>query len=156
MQSTLVAAFPSRHTGFSLVEVAVAIALLGIATAFSLPRFNHPANHAPPSERIAPCPTPNNTDRTASSQHWMGGADFPSGNAKGKILKFMHGYPGPSPSGGIVVIDWGGGFAADADASLRTIAKPDAASGDKCQVTYHSTQTPGGATTPRNLDANGC
>ncbi|MGO9949071.1 MAG: type II secretion system protein [Steroidobacteraceae bacterium] len=36
----------SRNKGFSLIEVAVAVALLSIATAFSLPRINRLAIHA--------------------------------------------------------------------------------------------------------------
>jgi prepilin-type N-terminal cleavage/methylation domain-containing protein len=40
---------PSQNRGFSLVEVAVAVALLSIATVVSLPRFNRPASHEPAS-----------------------------------------------------------------------------------------------------------
>jgi prepilin-type N-terminal cleavage/methylation domain-containing protein len=49
MRNAIAEVSPSRSKGFSLVEVATAVALLSIATAFSLPRFNRLASHEPPS-----------------------------------------------------------------------------------------------------------
>jgi prepilin-type N-terminal cleavage/methylation domain-containing protein len=47
MPTTIADLSPSRSKGFSLVEVALAVALLSIAAAFSLPRFNRLASHEP-------------------------------------------------------------------------------------------------------------
>jgi prepilin-type N-terminal cleavage/methylation domain-containing protein len=141
MQSTLANGSPSRHTGFSLVEVAVAIALLSIA-AFSLPRLNHLANHAPRSEVVAPSAQPSNAAQTSPSQHRASSAAPSSAAAKGKIFKLMLGYREPRTNGGTVLIDWGG-FATHADA----------VSGNKCGETA---KMPGSTAAVTNLAARGC
>jgi prepilin-type N-terminal cleavage/methylation domain-containing protein len=142
MQSTLADGSPSRHAGFSLIEVAVAIALLSIAAAFSLPGLNHLANPAPRSEVVALSAQPGNAAQTAPLKHPASSAAPASAAAKGKILKLMLGYREPRTNGGTVLTDWGG-FATNADA----------VSSNKCGVTA---QMPGSTAAVTNLAARGC
>ena len=155
MQSKLAHVFPSRHSGFSLVEVALAIALLGLATAVSLPRFNHLANRAPPAEALTNSSKPSNVTQTAVSRHSASGSDFSVSLVTGKIFKLMSGYPDTSTNGGTLFIDWGG-FATIADPDLHTLPKADAASVSNCSEAHRASEKPGSAAKATTLGSGTC
>jgi prepilin-type N-terminal cleavage/methylation domain-containing protein len=119
----------SRNKGFSLVEVAVAVALLSIATAFSLPRINRLATHAP----VVVLDAPHNDAHSVYPQH-------PA--------------PGTANGTGRVLIDWGG-FATTAEPNFHASTKADALSGEKYSPSGAAPQSAKSAAARANLATNG-
>lgn len=138
---------PSRYKGFSLIEVAVAVALLSIATAFSLPRVNRLASHA---LVIAP-DAPHNDAPGAYPQHPAPGAEAPSGAVKVKLINLIRGYPANGT--GRVLIDWGG-FATTAEPNFHALTKAEAPSGEKCSPSGDAPQSAKSAAARANLATN--
>jgi prepilin-type N-terminal cleavage/methylation domain-containing protein len=134
----------SRNKGFSLIEVAVAVALLSIATAFSLPR-NRLAIHAPVD-------APHNDASSAYPQHLAPGSEAPPAAVKVKLINLLLGYPANGT--GRVLIDWGG-FATTAEPNFHALTKADAPSGRKYSPSGDAPQSAKSAAARANLETNG-
>jgi len=119
---------PSRNQGLSLVEVAVAVALLSIATAFSLPRFHRLASHEP-SSAAAASSTTYNFAPSAYTPPLVPGVEPPSAAVKVKLMDLIRGHPVSST--GSVLANWGG-FASASEPNSSAIANIHAPSGGKC------------------------
>jgi prepilin-type N-terminal cleavage/methylation domain-containing protein len=139
---------PSRYKGLSLVEVAVAVALLSIATAFSLPRVNRPASHA----QVVALEAPHNDAPSAHPQHPAAGADVPSGAVKAKLINLIRGYPASGT--GRVLSEWGG-FATTAEPNFHALTQKDAPSGEKHSPPGDAPQLVKSAAAGTNLGTNG-
>ena len=74
------------NKGFSLIEVAVAVALLSIATAFSLPRVNRLAI-------LAAVDAPHLDAHSAYPQHPAPGSEAPPAAVKVKLINLILGSP---------------------------------------------------------------
>jgi prepilin-type N-terminal cleavage/methylation domain-containing protein len=135
----------SRNKGFSLIEVAVAVALLSIATAFSLPRVNRLAIHAAVDASHHDAPS-------AYSQHPAPGFEAPPAAAKVNLINPILGYP--TNGTGRVLIDWGG-FATTAEPNFHALTKADAPSGRKYSPSGDAPQSAKSAATSANLETNG-
>jgi prepilin-type N-terminal cleavage/methylation domain-containing protein len=138
MRITVADAASSRNKGFSLVEVAVAVALLSIATAFSLPRVNRLASHLPAVSQNAP------PDVAPSA------ARPPSG-VKVKLLNLIHGFPARGT--GRVIIDWGD-FGTGTEANFHAPATSSAPSGEKTAAFADTPQSGKSAAAGPNLETN--
>lgn len=145
MQTTCVS--PSRNKGFSLIEVAVAVALLSIATAFSLPRINRLARHAP----MVALDAPHNDAPGAYPQTPAAGAEVPSGAGRVKWINLIRGYPANGT--GSVLSDWGG-FATTAEPSFHALAKADAPSGENYSPSRDAPQSAKSAAAHTNPGTN--
>jgi prepilin-type N-terminal cleavage/methylation domain-containing protein len=139
---------PSRYKGFSLIEVAVAVALLSIATAFSLPRVNRLASHAP----VVALDAPHNDAQIAYRQHLAAGAEVPSGAVKLKLINLIRGYPANGT--GSVLSEWGG-FATTAEPNFHALTKADAPSGEKYSPSGVAPQSAKSAAARTNFETNG-
>jgi prepilin-type N-terminal cleavage/methylation domain-containing protein len=135
----------SRNKGFSLIEVAVAVALLSIATAFSLPRVNRLAIHAPVDAPHIDAPS-------AYPQHRAPGSEAPPAAVKAKLINLILGYPANGT--GRVVIDWGG-FATTAEPNFHALTKADAPSGEKYSPSGDAPQSAKSAAASTNLETHG-
>jgi prepilin-type N-terminal cleavage/methylation domain-containing protein len=135
----------SRNKGFSVIEVAFAVALLSIATAFSLPRVNRLAIHAPVD-------APHNDAPSAYPQHPAPGADAPPAGVKVKVINLILGYPANGT--GRVLIDWGG-FATTTEPNFHALTKADAPSGRKYFPTGDAPHSAKSAAASANLETYG-
>jgi prepilin-type N-terminal cleavage/methylation domain-containing protein len=144
MRTTIACAFPSRDKGFSLVEVAVAVALLSIATVFSLPSVNRLASRAP---IVAP-DAPHNVAPCVYPQHPAPGAESLSGAVKFKLIDLIHGYR--ANGAGRVPTDWGG-FATTDEPNFHALASTDAPSGENCSASGYAPQLAKSAAAGSNL-----
>jgi prepilin-type N-terminal cleavage/methylation domain-containing protein len=135
----------SRNKGFSLIEVAVAVALLSVATAFSLPRINRLAIHAAVD-------APHTDAPSAYPQHSAPGSEAPPAAMKVKLINLILGYPANGT--GRVLIDWGG-FATTAEPNFHALTKADAPSGKKDSHSGDAPQSAKSAATSANLETNG-
>ena len=151
MPNAIVDLAPSRNKGFSLVEVAVAVALLSIAAALSLPRFNRLAQHER-SAAVAPSAT-QSIAPSANSPHPMPGVETPSAAVKVKLLDLIRAYPASGSSR--VLINWSG-FAPATEPNFPAIAKTDAPSGGKCSLPDYAARSPKSAAAGANLTTTGC
>jgi prepilin-type N-terminal cleavage/methylation domain-containing protein len=138
---------PSRNKGFSLIEVAVAVALLSIATAFSLPRVNRLASRAPVVVPDAP-----HNDAPSAYPHPAPGSEAPSGLVKVRLINLIRGYP--ANGSGRVLIDWAG-FATTAQPSFHALTKTVAPSGEKCSPSGDEPQSAKSTAAGTNLETNG-
>jgi prepilin-type N-terminal cleavage/methylation domain-containing protein len=148
MRTTISSASPSRNKGFSLLEVAAAIALLSIATAFSLPRVNRLASRTP---IVAP-DAPHNAAPCAYPQHPTPGAGYRPGAVKFKLIDLIHGYP--ANGAGRVPSDWGG-FATTDEPDFHALTSTDAPSGENCSASGYAPQFTKSAAAGANLNTNG-
>ncbi len=135
----------SRNNGFSLIEVAVAVALLSIATAVSLPRINRLAIHAAVD-------APHHDAPGAYPQHSAPGSEAQPAAVKVKLINLILGYPANGT--GRVPIDWGG-FATTADPSFHALTKADAPSGRKYSPSGDAPQSAKSAAASTNLATTG-
>jgi prepilin-type N-terminal cleavage/methylation domain-containing protein len=139
---------PSRYKGFSLIEVAVAVALLSIATAFSLPRVIRLARHAP----VVALDAPHNDAPGAYPRHSAVGAEVTSGAVRSKLINLIRGYPANDT--GRVLTDWGG-FATAGEPNFHALTKADALSGEKYSPSGDAPQSAKSAAARTNLKTNG-
>ena len=139
---------PSKYKGFSLIEVTVAVALLSIATAFSLPRVNRLASRAP----VIALDAPHIDAHSAYPPHPAPDAEGPPAAVKVKLINLILGYPANGT--GRVVIDWGG-FATTAEPNFHALSKADALSGKKYSSSGDAPQSAKSAAASTNLETNG-
>lgn len=139
---------PSRNQGFSLIEVAVAVTLLSIATAFSLPRINRLASHAP----VVALNAPHNDAPSPYPQHPAAGAEVPSGAVRVKLINLIRGYP--ANGAGRVLSDWSG-FATPIEPNFQALTKADTPSGEKYSPSRDAPQSAKSAAARTILKTNG-
>src|SRR5277367_4655128 len=105
IESTLV-----KIHGFSLVDVAVVSALIGIIASFSVPRFTHLANRARAAQVIALEGNLRNAAEAAHAQFLASGATLTTATLAGKSVDLKNGYPDADSRGIGKVVDEYGGF----------------------------------------------
>jgi prepilin-type N-terminal cleavage/methylation domain-containing protein len=143
-----------RRRGFSLIDMVVAVSLVGIMASFALPRFTHLANSARASEVVALSANLRNAAEAAHSQYLASGARLSAAMMEGKRIRLKNGYPDASGIGSAILDT--DGFTASAGASSVTFAKSDAPSRDRCSVRYNAAAAANEAATITNLDISGC
>jgi len=134
----------SRNKGFSLIEVAVAVALLSVATAFSLPRINGLAIHAPVVAL--------HIDAPSAYRQSAPGSEASRAAVKVKLINLILGHPANGT--GRVLTDWGG-FATTAEPNFHALTKTDAPSGEKYSPSGDAPQSAKSAAARANLETNG-
>jgi prepilin-type N-terminal cleavage/methylation domain-containing protein len=152
MRNAIADASPSRNKGFSLVEVAVAVALLSIATAVSLPRFNRLVIQDRSSAADTPTAT-HNVAPSADTPRPVPGVESPSAAVKPKLIDLIRGYPARDSSR--VLTNWSG-FAPAPEPNFPAVAKIKSPSGDKCAARDDATRSTKNAVAGANLDTHGC
>lgn len=157
MRSTLGAplSFP-RFTGFSLIEGVVLVSLVGIVTAFAVPRFTRLANSARASEMVALSANLRTAAELAHVQYLESGARAKNATMLGKLITLKNGYPDASKTGIGNAFFETEGFASETTEDSVTFLNPDAPSAKECSVTYHAASTPTAAPTVTNVQTAGC
>jgi type II secretory pathway pseudopilin PulG len=157
MQSNIAPRQPSSRTlGFSLVEIVVVVTLVGMATAFAVPRFTSLANRARASEVIALSTNLRDAAEVAHLQFVQSGSTLAAAQLKGKPVALKNGYPDSSAAGiGNAVVDWGG-FITKSNPSFVTFFKAGAPLDAQCSVTYRVAPQPSIAAAITDINTSGC
>lgn len=152
---------PSLHPacksrGFSLVEVVVLMSLLGMASAFAVPRFTSFANHLRASAVMALSANLQEATQMAHAQFMASGSTLAAATLQGKVITLKNGYPEASTRGiGRAVHDWSG-FTAKTDRSFITFFKTGAPQDAHCSVTYRASADPAMAPVISDVHIGGC
>jgi type II secretory pathway pseudopilin PulG len=145
-----------KALGFSLVEIVVVVSLLGMATAFAVPRFTSLANRSRASEVQALSARLRNAAQSAHAQFVASGATLAAAKVDGKSVVLMNGYPEASNVGITnAVLEWGGFTTKSSPASVvffKTGAPFDA----QCSVTYKAAPAPSTAAAITDINISGC
>jgi MSHA pilin protein MshA len=152
----IITAIAPRNEGFSLTEVVVAVTLIGILTAFAVPRFTHLANHARASEVVGLGTNLREAARLAHSQYLASGRNGTSATVNGRSIALVNGYPDTSSNGIRSAIFDASGFTAKAVANSVKFSKTGAPVGDQCSVIYNMAPAESSPATITNLDLSGC
>jgi type II secretory pathway pseudopilin PulG len=147
----------ATEQGFSLAEVVVMISLVGIASAFAVPRFTTLANRARASEVVALGASLRTAAQTAHAQYVASGATLSATIFEGKSVQLKNGYPDASPSGiGNAFTDWDG-FATKVSPTFVTFFKTGAPADAQCSVTYNAASSqPASVATVSDIFTSGC
>jgi MSHA pilin protein MshA len=145
-----------KPRGFSLVEIVVAVSLLGMAAAFAVPRFTSLANRARASEVQALSARLRDTVQTAHAQFVASGSTLSEAKVSGKPVVLRNGYPEASDAGiANAVLDWGG-FTTKSTSSLVVFFKTGAPLDAQCSVTYKGAPEPSTAAVVTDINLGGC
>jgi len=144
--------------GFSLVEVVVLLTLLGMASAFALPRFTSLANRTRASEVQALGADLREATQVAHAEFMASGSTLATVRFKGKTLSLKNGYPEANANGiGKAVVDWAGFTAkTHTNPSVVTFFKIGAPVDAQCSVTYQASPSPSVAAAVVDINVSGC
>jgi MSHA pilin protein MshA len=144
-----------RSGGFSLVEAVVVISLVGIISAFAVPRFTRLANAARSSEVQALGIYLQNTVESAHAQYLASGSHLSTATIKGRTVSLRNGYPDAGTNGIRNAVFAADGFTAGEDGAFITFSRADAPLRNQCSVTYRL-PLDGGTATITLIDTSGC
>jgi MSHA pilin protein MshA len=147
--------FPQSQ-GFSLIESVVLVSLVGIVTAFAVPRYTRLANSARASEVTALGAKLRKAAQLAHAQYVESGARAGSAIIWGKLVSLKNGYPEASSAGIGNALFEAEGFTAETTKDTVTFLNPDAPFARACSVTYQAAPTPSAAPTVMNVETAGC
>jgi MSHA pilin protein MshA len=157
MRSTIRALFSFPwFTGFSLIEGVVLVSLVGIVTAFAVPRFTRLANSARASEMVALGANLRTAAELAHAQYVQSGARAKNVTMLGKLINLKNGYPDASKTGIGNALFETEGFATETTGDSVTFLNPEAPSARECSVTYHAASTTTAAPTDTIVQTAGC
>jgi type II secretory pathway pseudopilin PulG len=145
-----------KTLGFSLVEIVVVVTLVGMATAFAVPRFTSLANRTRSSEVVALSTNLRDAAQVAHAQFIQSGSTLAAAKLKGKAVTLKNGYPDASINGiGNAVVDWGG-FTTKSNPAFVTFFKTGAPVDALCSVTYRAASQPAIAAAITDINISGC
>jgi MSHA pilin protein MshA len=141
--------------GFSLIEGVVVISLVGIVSAFAVPRFTRLANAARSSEVRALGTYLQKTVESAHAQYLAAGSHLSTAMIEGRTVSLRNGYPDAGTDGIRNAVFAADGFTAGEDGAFITFSRADAPLSNRCSVTY---RLPGdrGTATITLIDTSGC
>lgn len=149
-----------RSRGFSLIELVVVVTLVGILSAFAIPRFTRLENQVRASQVVALGATLRNAAETAHAQYLDSGASLSFATIAGKAVKLANGYPDASANGIRLAITDSSDFVTSWTLTSVTYSKTDAPSVARCAVTYHASPAATTAATTAamtiDLKTSGC
>jgi MSHA pilin protein MshA len=146
----------SRSSGFTLVEAVVLASLVGIVTAFAVPRFTRLGSGVRASEVTALGAKLRHAAQAAHAQFLAPGAHLSVITMGGKTVILKNGYPDATANGIRNAIFDSDGFTACEGADSVTFIRADAPSGKQCSVTYHAAPEASSAATITDPDTSGC
>jgi MSHA pilin protein MshA len=122
--------------GSSLIELVVLFSLVGMVSAFAIPRYTRWANEARATQVMALSGILRGVARDAHQQYLASGSTLQSATLEGRPVALKNGFPAASTPGiRAVVIDWAG-FVTKASPNSITFMKKGAEVGERCAVTY--------------------
>jgi MSHA pilin protein MshA len=157
MRNILGAGAPAASSpGFPLVELVIAVSLLGIASAFAVPRFTHLANDARASEVVALSANLRHTAQAAHAQFLAAGAHLSASTIEGKSLHLENGYPDTGPGGIRKAVFEADGFTAHESDGVVTFTRAGAPAAQQCAVTYRRVPDLSADPPVTDIDVSGC
>ena len=142
--------------GSSLIELVVMFSLVGMVSAFAIPRFTRLANEARASQVVALSGVLRGVAKSAHEQFIASGATLTAATLGGKAVALKNGYPDASTRGIRAVLVDSAGFATKATPDSVVFMKKGAAVETQCAVTYTVAQSLLTAESIVKLDTNGC
>jgi MSHA pilin protein MshA len=126
----------AQARGSSLIELVVLFSLVGMVSAFAIPRYTHLANQARATQVIALSGILRGVAKSAHQQYVESGNTLAAATLEGKAVSLKNGYPDASTSGiRAVMIDWAG-FTTKATPNSVTFMKKGATNAEQCAVVY--------------------
>ena len=155
----------NKHAGFTLIELIMVIVILGVLSAFALPRFADLGGNARTASINGLAASLKAAANIAHAQ-WLAEGDSTSVlvTLEGTDVAMINGYPTANAAGiglaaQVLAADYGGtagGGATAASVITYTLSPGDAVTGT-CQVSYAAAASPGSATvTPDTSTGTGC
>jgi MSHA pilin protein MshA len=144
-----------RSQGVSLIEGVVVISLVGIISAFAVPRFTRLANAARSSEVQALGIYLQKAVESAHAQYLAAGSHLATATIEGRTVSLRNGYPDAGQDGIRNAVFAADGFMAGEDGAFITFSRSDAPLRNQCSVTYHL-PVDGGTATIKLIDTSGC
>jgi MSHA pilin protein MshA len=146
----------AQAQGSSLIELVVMFSLVGMVSAFAIPRYTHLANQARATQVMALDGILRGVARNAHQQYVASGNTLAAVNLEGKAVLLKNGYPDASGRGiRAVMIDWAG-FTTKATANEVMFMKKGAANAEQCAVVYSVAEPQAGEASLTRLALDGC
>ena len=142
--------------GSTLIELVVMFSLVGMVSAFAIPRYTRLANEARASQVMALSGILRGAAKRAHEQYIASGATLAAATLEGKAVALKNGYPDASARGIRAVLIDSAGFTAKASPDSVVFMKKGAAAETQCAVTYTVAQSLVPAESIVRLDTNGC
>jgi MSHA pilin protein MshA len=122
--------------GSSLIELVVLFSLVGMVSAFAIPRYTRLANQARATQVMALNGILRGVAKSAHQQYVASGNTLVAATLEGKEVVLKNGYPEASSRGiRAVIIDWAG-FTTRATSNSVIFMKKGAANAEQCAVVY--------------------
>jgi MSHA pilin protein MshA len=142
--------------GSSLVELLVLFSLVGMVSAFAIPRYTHLANQARATQVMALSGTLREAAKSAHQQYLASGSKLEAATLEGRPVSLRNGYPDASTRGiRAMRVDWAG-FAAKATSDSVIFMKKGAANAEQCAVVYSVAEPQVTSETLTKLAVAGC
>jgi MSHA pilin protein MshA len=142
--------------GSSLVELMVLFSLVGMVSAFAIPRYTRLANQARATQVRALSGLLRGVAKLAHQQYLDSGSRLEAATLEGKAVSLRYGYPDTSTRGiRAVMVDWAG-FTTKSSANSVMFMKKGAANADQCAVIYSVVEPQVTAETLTKLVVDGC
>jgi MSHA pilin protein MshA len=126
----------ARARGYSLIECFVFSSLVGVVSAFAIPRYTRVGNDARATQVSALNGILHRVAEDAHAQYVASGGSLATATLEGKAVVLKNGYPDASRNGiRAVIIDWDG-FAVKMTPDAVVFMKKGAALPEQCAVTY--------------------
>ena len=144
------------NDGGSLVELVVIITLIGMLSAFAVPRFTHLENAVRASQVVALSTNLRNVTATAHAQYVISGEKLNAATLNGKMIQLKNGYPDAGLNGIRAALANLSDFAVNFTSTSVTYSKIGAPFGAHCAVTYRAAPTTSAAAVITDLTTSGC
>ena len=142
--------------GSSLVELIVLFSLVGMVSAFAIPRYTHLANQARATQAMALSGILRGLAMSAHQQYLGSGSKLEAVTLEGKAVSLKNGYPDASARGiRAIMVDWAG-FTTKATPDSVIFMKKGAATAEQCAVIYSVAEPQVTPETLTKLVVDGC
>lgn len=142
--------------GISLVELVVAVTVVGMLAAFAVPRFTHLENNVRASEVATLSAKLRSAAAAAHAQYLRSGARLSSVTLEGRAVQLKNGYPDATSNGIRRAIVDASEFTATSTPTSVTYSKSGAPAAALCAVTYVASPAASSAATITDLNTSGC
>jgi MSHA pilin protein MshA len=130
----------AKARGYSLIEIFVVTSLVGVVSAFAIPRYTRVGNEARATQVMALNGILQRAAHDAHAQYVASGGSLAAATLEGKAVVLKNGYPAASGDGiRAVISDWAG-FAVTTTPEAVVFMKKGAALPEQCAVTYSLAQ----------------
>lgn len=150
---------PGTHAsvrGSSLVELMVLFSLVGMVSAFAIPRYTRLANKARATQVMTLSGMLRGVARTAHQQYLASGSKLDAATLEGRAVSLKNGYPDASTRGIRAVMVDSAGFTTKSTPNSVMFMKKGAANADQCAVIYSVAEPQVTSETLTKLVIDGC